>query len=245
LININKYFYFISGRRVLTVFFFCVFHIVSAQKEKYLTHISLNGFYSYYKVNTKHLTAHKPSLAFSVAAKEEWRFSTIMSVTGGLEFFSHGVGSQSYYFTPGETNLYNKEFDHTYKLRVYELNVPFLLRGNFTELHRERPTAYFELGPAIRWMLNSNLKVRDAAGNIVSDGKTKTEFEFPLLTRSMNMFLQFSTGYHFYNQDKLTGFFIELNMRFAPIRFLVSESFTANSLYFHNFHAGLGVGVRL
>ncbi len=231
--------------RILFLLLCFQFNRVDAQKEKLFTYFSLNGFYTHYISNSKHLTNQKSAIAFSVAAREEFRFSTIFSIVCGPEFFSHGLSYDSYYFKSDEIKLYDNSFSYHYRLRVNELNVPLLIRANYTEAHRERPTAYFEIGPALRWMFSSKLRAEDAGGAILFNGKTKPEFEFPLFNRYLNTFMQVNLGYHIYTKDKLTGFFVELNMRFAPIRFLVKEDFTASSLYFHNFHAGLGVGLRL
>lgn len=221
-------------------------HLFSAQGKdpSFFTHLSLNGFYSYYTGNKNHLDKIQPRISYSFCAREEWRFSRSGALVAGAEFFAHGMKFNSYFFSEGHSELYDKKFNYTYKVNLYEFGFPLLLRGNYMGRHRGKSSGYFEVGPSLRWLFSSSIEASDSTGATLYRGRTTPEFEYPLLKKPLTLYMQFNTGINFYNETKWSGMFIELNVRFAPIRFFIKESFTANSLYFQNLHAGLGLGFR-
>lgn len=228
---------------VIILFLLLVFSSHAQVKDRLTTYACLGGSYPYYKENKNHLDGLRPGIGYAVSLREELRFESMVAIAGGLEFFSHSLKFNSYYFSQGHSFLYDKKFDYSYKLNIYEISMPLTFRANYMGMHRDKPSAYFEIGPAPRYLLFSRIKVEDKSGIELVRNAANTEFEYPLITRKLSMFLQFNTGLHIYNKDKDLGYFIELNTRFAPIRFLVSESFTASSLYFQNFHFGLCGGI--
>jgi hypothetical protein len=229
----------------VSIFSFPVIFYAQGKGPHFFTHISGTAFYSLYQNNKNHTKATTPLFSGSVCAREEWRFSTSGAVVAGAEFLMHGLKFKSYYFAPGRSFLYNKDFDYRYKLNLYEFDFPLLLRANMVGKKRKPAEGYFEVGAALRYLFSSKIKVNDSTNIVLTEKPAEPEFENPLLSKRMSMFMQLNGGVQFYSDDHYSGLFIEFNFRYAPIRFLVRESFTPTGLYIQSFHAGFGIGYRL
>ena len=241
--SFQKFKLFFFGNCILILF--CSKIFAQNPNPDFFTHISLTGLYSHYGNNVHHTTKTLGTFAYAVAVREQWLFSQPISLVSGAEFFSHGIKFNSYYFSSGQTEIYNKRFTNKYKVNLYEINVPILLRADLQGKKRGTAVPYFEIGPTLRYLISSNINVTDSVGNERVNKSSTINFEYPLIKKNISMFMQFNTGVNFYSGDALSGFFMELNFRFAPIRFLIDESFTPNSLYINNFHLGLSLGFRI
>ncbi|MBC7862767.1 MAG: hypothetical protein IAF38_07320 [Bacteroidia bacterium] len=210
----------------------------------FYTHISFTPVYSYYVNNKHHTTNTKPAFSFAFTAREEWRFTRGGALVAGVEYFSHGFSFDSYFFAPNRSFLYDKNFSYHYKVRMKEVDFPLLIRGNFINHTRKSVEGYFEIGASLRYLYSSSMFVIDSTGIPLWDNPTKIEFETPLFARNMSMWMQFNWGLQFYHPDHKAGFFMEMNFRYAPIRFYINESFTPADLYIQSFHIGIGAGFR-
>jgi hypothetical protein len=227
------------------VFQFAISDLFAQGKEPYFfSYAGLSGYYSHYSSNKNHLEKTPPLMGYGVSFREELRFSNSAAILIGAEFFSHGVKFNSYYFADGYSALYDKKFDYKYKVRMNELNFPLLFRANYTGRQRGFKVPYFDFGAVVRWLFSSNMQVFSKDGRALHDGKTSPYFEFPVIWKPVNLFMQVNAGVQFYNDKNWSGLFFELNFRYAPVRFFVAEKFTANNLYFQHFHLGITAGAR-
>ena len=211
----------------------------------YFTFVSGGVGTSVIQGNNNHLSDINSALTYYCSAKEEWQYNEKINFLLGFDFISSGCRFNSYYFTvPDSMRIYDKNFDHEYKVRFNQFNVPILLRVNYFDKKKDKHCFYTDIGPALQFLIPARLEIKDNTGKIIKSGSGWTTFDNVAAGVFSNMMINASAGVQFYKGTDPKGLDIELNLRFSPNKLKLKEDFVANDLYFSQLMIGLSAGVR-
>ena len=201
--------------------------------------------------NNNYLSDLKPRLSYYLTVKEEWQYNERINFLLGLDFISSGCSFNSYYFKDSvgylitdSVRIYDKNFNHGYKLRFNQFNVPILLRVNFFDKKKDRHCFYADIGPSIQFLIPSRIEIKNRAGKIVESGSAWTVFDNTSVGVFSNMMINTNFGIQFYRGSDPKGFDLELNLRYSPNRTKLKEDYAAKNLYFSQLMIGISAGVR-
>ena len=101
-----------------------------AKSPRIRTRFTVSPLISIYSINEHH--ARKPHQKASGVAslKEEIRMNNTHNVffLFGAEYMIHGMNFNSYYFEPGELQLYDDDMGFNYALYIHEVSVPLQVK---------------------------------------------------------------------------------------------------------------------
>jgi hypothetical protein len=199
-----------------------------------------------YSINTHHAQGPVPRMSAMAGFKKELRcdrkFKTFFLF--GFDYFFHGLSYKSYYFSPGSIQLYDKNFDYTYKLFIQELDIPLQIKYSFTRENNSLYSPYVMMGYHLRYMLPARVTVSQS-GNVVSNRMEQMNFRNPLINPNMNAFLSATFGLQKNTiNNSHTGFFIEGTVRYGFSQYYFSTSYSASSMYINAVHLSLLLGFK-
>lgn len=238
-----------SYRFLKCIFLLCLFFLPQLHAQdggrKLFTHFNAGTSLGIYFNNKNHTEKNRGMAAGSLGVRQEWRFASGASLLVGAELFTHGVKFNSYYFADSTHFLYDKNFNYKYRIRLKEINVPVLIRANLFGKRRHETFQYFDIGPTVRVVYLSSMMLSDSTGNTVKEQNTVTNFEYYPFSKNLSVFLQLNYGILFGGGDEPGKMFLEFSARYAPVRFQISETFTAKGLYVQSLHLGVCLGIRI
>ncbi len=217
-----------------------------AKSPRIRTRFTAGPLISMYSINEHH--ARKPHQKASgvISLKEEIRMNNAHNVhfLFGVEYLVQGMNFNSYYFAPGELQLYNDDMGFNYSLYINEIDVPLQVKLSLKHENNALFTPYFMFGYHLRTILNANLKVSENGNEVLSKAEDIT-FKNPTVTNKHNPFLSITYGIQKNNPDNTrTAFFAEITYRQGLSPYLLSDTFTPSSLYINGNHFSFSLGVK-
>ncbi len=201
------------------------------------------GFYS---INPNHAAEPKQKFNFLIGLNKEFSLSRDYKsfLLVGVDYFFHGLGFKSYYFTPDTLKLYDKNFAYDYSLLVNELQLPVQFKYLFKPEHNSLFSPYLCVGYHLRYLLPSNLKV-SYYGNVQKEEVADLKFKTPLFDDQINAAVSLSFGWQKNSLASSKGsFYVEANLRYNFSPYYFEKDYAASSLYINSTHLILQLGIR-
>jgi len=200
----------------------------------------------FYTINPNHADQARQKFSFLMGLNKEFRlggdYKTFVLI--GFDYFYHGLGFRSYYFPPDTIQIYDKNFDHDYVLKMHEIQLPFQFKYLFKPEHNSLFSPYIAIGYHLRYFLPASLNV-SYFGNTKANNQTDLKFKTPLLIDQLNAAVSLSVGWQKNSlASSKQSFYVELNYRYNFSPYIFNESFAANSLYMNSTHLILQLGIR-
>lgn len=208
--------------------------------------LNLGPALGFYDINENHSSDPRQTFAFLLGVNKEFALSrdytTFFLV--GVDYLYHGLSFKSYYFTPDSLQIYDKNFDHDYRLNIQELQVPLKFKYLFRPEHNSLFSPYLAVAYHLRYMLPARLRVT-YFGNTREDESVELRFNTPLLLEQMNAALSLSAGWQKNSLASSKGsFFTELNLRYNFSPYSFEAPYAASSLYINSVQLLLLLGIR-
>lgn len=164
----------------------------------------------------------------------------------GLEVLSQKCKFNTYYFAEGHSQLYDRSFGYTHRLRTYELYVPLMVRfGTNMQESNARSIFYFLAGYSPKTFLSASVVVKEeATGKDVWGGTTEVEFENWFINEQSGNVMLAGIGIdkRFGWTDKFMSF--ELIYRYNLSRYIYYGNQTTNLLLLKNSCLTFQIGYR-
>lgn len=201
---------------------------------------------SFYKINKNHASGAKQKMSGLISLKEEIRLNEKhnMFFLIGVEYMVHGVNFNSYYFKPDSTRLYDGEMKYSYSLYIHEIDVPIQMKFSFNRENNAVFSPYVMIGYHFRTLLQGNLKVKQD-GSTIERKSEKIIFKNKLIGATNNPFMSLTLGIQKNNLKTFKNcMFAEVTYRYGFSPYLLSDTFTASSLYITGNHLTIGFGFK-
>lgn len=247
----RKYKYFFAG-----LFVFCVFlavgqgggrHAKGPRKNPRIqTKLSFSPVLGLYKANKNHAGKARQKMAFCFSVKEEIRIDKkSRSFIGvGVDYMSHGVRFDSYYFPKDSLKLYNGNMNAEYNLNIQELNFPVYLKRSFQQENNSLLSGYVFAGYSYRVLIKSLMTV-SYYGDEVQYDNGNLQFKIPALSKTGNSFLHAGVGFQKNNPNKHKAVYGELQFKYGLSPLYINQPYGPSSLYISGHFILLTVGVKI
>jgi hypothetical protein len=217
-------------------------------EPKYATikwRISLMPILSFYTANTDYMGAVQPTQGLGLSARAEFKLTpnSTLKLLMGLDYLNEGMKFDSYYFAPGYSILYDKNFNYTHHLHISELYIPILFKQSFTDEDKKQNSMYISGGWAFRYMMGTNYRITSKDdGSTVDKGFSTMTVEHHFLTDYSGSALLGGFGY----EHKLPGMkncvFLETYYHYNLSRILYVGNNGTNKIRFRNHSLTIAVG---
>jgi hypothetical protein len=202
----------------------------------------------FYKLDSHHARTAKSRMSFSAFLKHEKSIDkkNKLFLSGGLEYFYHGLSYRSYYFSQDTLQLYDGSMAYSYKVNVSEINAPLQAKLTFKSTTNSLFTPYIAIGYHLRYLLNTTIKV-DQDGNQVKAGSVEMRFKNPLVYDHINSFVSASFGvqnhHHARSQSSPITVFMEFSYRYGFSPYFFKTNYSASSVYINSQHIAINIGL--
>ena len=206
---------------------------------------SLMPILSFYVPNTDYMGATQPTQGLGLSVRAEFKLTpnSTMKLLVGADYLNEGMKFDTYYFAPGYSVLYDKNFNFTHKLHISEIYVPVLFKQSFQDEDKRANTVYISGGWAFRYMLGTNYKITSKIdGAVVAKGFSPMRVEHHFITDFSGSALMAGFGY----EHKLPGMkhcvFFESYFRYNLSRINYVGNNATNKVWFRNHSLTISVG---
>ena len=200
---------------------------------------------SFYKPNTDYMGNPKATQGFGLSYKGELNFpeSKKMKLLMGVEYLDEGISFDSYYFAPGYSVLYDKNFTFTHKVHIHELYVPILFKQSINSENDHSNSLYFSAGWAFRYMLGAQYKITDKSNSkIVDKGFSNLTIEHHVLVDNGSAAFLGGIGIEHRTLDMKQGWIFEIYYRYNLSRYDYIGNNNSNNILFRNNNLSVSVG---
>lgn len=210
------------------------------------TKLSFSPMLALYKANPNHAGKARQKMAFCVSVKEEIRIDKKnMSFVGiGVDYMSHGMRFDSYYFPKDSIRLYNGNMNAEYNLNVQELNFPVYIKRSFQRENNALLSGYVFAGYSYRLLIKSVMTV-SYYGDEVAYDNGNLQFKIPVFTKTGNSFLQAGAGFQKNNPNKHKAVYGEIQFKYGLSPLYINQPYGPTSLYVRGHFILLTVGVKI
>lgn len=192
-----------------------------------------------YTINTK------ARASFTFGGRIEYMFNGLSSMTASVEYVTHALGFDSYYFSPGQLPIYDKTFPFHHQVRLNELHVPLLAKFNFNKENDQVFNGYLVTGWSYRYIFSSYTEITsNISGTYAWTGNINTDMQYPLFTRRGGSMLVAGFGTERNFQPKRTSAYIELQYKFGLSRFRYEGSGTAREFFIKDSFLAVNIGYK-
>ena len=214
---------------------------------KYGFAYGVSGVVSFFRVDTRESEKAIPRVGGGATFKMEFYPTSNIHLQFGMEILSQACAFNSYYFAPGYSIYYDKNFGYTHTLRTLELYLPVLVRIGFKPMEGNERTIFYMIGgyaPKIFLGASTNV-VENSDGKGIWGGSTELTFEHTLGSSQVSNVLIAGLGC-----DKRLGFkekffTFEIYFRYNFSRFAYDLGKKGTDLLFiKNYCINLQVGYR-
>ncbi len=216
------------------------------ENRKYSFSIAAGSGYSFFKVDERHSDPASSLLLLTGMFRFHFFVTPNVHIQLGFENMSQKAKFDTYYFADGHSQFYDRSFNYTHRMRMYELYIPLMARIGLTPQEDNSPSAfYIEGGYAIQTLLSSTALVTDnRTDKDVWGGSTELAFEHWILSEQSSSVILLGMGF-----DKRLGWtkkFIsfELLYRYNFTRFRYQGNYNTNDLMIKNSCITFQVGYR-
>lgn len=202
---------------------------------------------SFYTPNLDYMGATKATQGFGLSFKGELNFPETkkMKLLMGLEYLDEGLTFDSYYFSPGYSVLYDKNFTFTHKVHIHELYVPILMKLSINNENDHTNSVYLTAGWSFRYLLGAQYKITNKADSkIVAKGFSVLNIEerHRLLTDNGGGSLQWGIGMEHRIPNMKQGWIFEVQYRYNLARYQYIGNNNTNNILFRNNNLSISVG---
>jgi len=212
------------------------------------TRIGIAPVIGFYKLDSYHARASKARMSFSAFVKHEKSIDkkNKLFLSGGLEYFYHGLSYRSYYFTQDTLQLYDGSMAYSYRLSIGEINAPLQAKLTFKSTTNSLYTPYVAVGYHLRYLLNANVKV-DQDGTPLKSEPVSLSFKNPLVNDHINSFVSANFGiqnhHHTRSQAGPVTVFMELSYRYGFSPYSFKANYSASSVFINSQHLAVNIGI--
>jgi hypothetical protein len=206
---------------------------------------SIMPILSFYDANTSYLESPKATQGLGLSAKAEFKLSprSTTKLIVGLEYLNEGMKFDSYYFAPGHSVLFDKNYNYTHKLHISQVYLPILFKQSFGDEDRKANTAYISGGWAFRYLMGTHYKISSKTdGNTIDQGFSPMTVEHKFITETGGSALVGGMGF----EHKLAGMkravFFEMYYHYNLSRIHYIGNNHTNNIRFRNHSLTIGVG---
>ncbi len=164
----------------------------------------------------------------------------------GIEALAQGVSFDSYYFSPGYSQVFDGNYSYHHEIRTSELGLPLLFKINM--LLKEEVLAnniYFTVGWEPKYNLNAHTTItKDADGSLLYDGKIDLPYENYFISSEIGNYVVGGIGY---NHNFLPGkhsVVFDLTYRYGLSRYVYTGYDNSNYILFKNTNISISIGYR-
>jgi hypothetical protein len=200
---------------------------------------------SFYTPNTDFMGATQSTQGLGISYRLELKLNpnSTMKLLVGADYLNEGMKFDTYYFAPGYSVLYDKNFNYTHQLHIHELYIPILFKQGVNDEDKKPNSFYFSGGWAFRYLIGTNYKVTEkSGGQVVAKGFSTMTVEHKFLTDNSGSALLAGLGY----EHKLPGMkrsvFFETYYHYNLSRILYRGNNGTNNIKFRNHCLTITVG---
>ena len=200
---------------------------------------------SLYVPNKDYMGSTQPTQGLGASIRAEFKLTpnATMKILFGLDYLNEGMKFDTYYFSPGYSVLYDKNFNFTHKLHISELYMPILFKQSFSDEDKLPNSFYISGGWAFRYLIGTNYKITSKAdGSVVGQGFSTMTVEHHFMTDYSGSALLAGFGY----EHKLPGMkrcvFFEGFFHYNLSRILYIGNNYTNKVLFKNHSLTISVG---
>lgn len=168
-------------------------------------------------------------------------------IVTGADYVNEGVAFNSYFFSSGNSFLYNDNFFYTHTISINELHIPLYYKFNLSSNPRKMKTFYASFGAIYRLILSDNSTVyNNQTGNFIWLGNNDMTFIYDLFSKKGSPSVEFSIGYQRNKLKTHNGYFIEFQyiLGMSPINYTGNNE-GSNSINFTLNTLSLKIGLRI
>lgn len=235
---------------ILILCFRCVL-LVHAQdpsdfrKGTIKSRISFGPVISFYKNHPQHTINTSAKTGFSASYKSEILLGRKINFMIGLEYFNQGFIFKGYYSAPGNTYLFDKTFAYTHEIRLQEIQLPIGFKKAFNNEKDNFYTPYFFGGLGARFIIGSYYVItNDSTGIAVYDGKGNIGFEYQLLAKGLNAFIQGGLGTQYNFRTSAKALFFDITYKYGISRLHYDGYRNSNNLNIKESHIAFNIGLK-
>jgi hypothetical protein len=205
------------------------------------------GAVSFYSGDDRVISGLTSKMGGGLSFRVEIHLLQELSFVAGLEAMSQGFSVDTYYFAPGYSVLYDKNYHFQHDIRIYEATLPLLFKESLAGSKEDdsRNNLYLLFGYELKYNLYSQATITDTNdGAVVFDNAVNMPYEHQFTGNLVGHNLMCGMGF---NHNILPGkhtFFMELDYRYGLSRYVYNGHDNSNSTTFHNAMLSFGVGLR-
>lgn len=206
---------------------------------------SLIPVVSFYTPNTDYMSNTQNTLGLGVSCKAEFKLTrgATLKLVVGAEYLNEGMRFDSYYFAPGYSVLYDKNFNFTHSLHISELYIPILFKQGLNDEDAKVNSVYLSGGWAFRYVIGTNYKVTEKDnGQVVQQGFSPMLVEHHFLVDNAGSALLGGLGMEHKFPGRKRSVFFESYFHFNLSRIHYAGNNNSNNVKFRNHCLSLGVG---
>lgn len=202
--------------------------------------------YSFFKIDERHSEPASSLLGLNGMFRFHFFATPNVHFQLGLEILSQKARFNTYYFSEGHSQFYDRSFGYTHRLRTYEMYIPIIARVGLTpQEDNARAIFYLMGGYAIKSFLSSTaLVTRNSDNKDIWGGSTELSFEHWYLSEQTSSVVMIGIG----ADDRIgwTQKFIsfELIYRYNFSRYRYQGNYNTNDLMLKNSCLNLQIGYR-
>ena len=206
----------------------------------------VSGIISLYQ-NDARVTANTGPLAgYGFGLKAEIPISKGIKFVPGLELLSQGLSFDSYFFSPGYSVLFDKNFIYNHNIRYYELGLPLLIRVNLTPREDvSYHSFYFSAGMELKYNLSAHSTITNSLdGSLLYDGEISLPYENHIFGKDIGSYIVAGIGYVRNFLPAKNSVFFDFSYRYGVSRYVYTGNQDSNYLLFRNTNLSIGIGLR-
>lgn len=173
-------------------------------------------------------------------------FKKGLQLAFGLEVLRQSQTIHTYYFYPGHTVIFDKNFNYSHEISFLELSIPVFIKIPFEKRPQDRTnTGYALIGWAPKMIVNAETQIKslDTDDNLYS-GNARLEFEHQMIAKGFGSNLSAGVGFDHKFGKARNSLYVESIFRYGISRYLYTGREDSNRVLFKNSSLTFGVGYR-
>ena len=210
------------------------------------------GVLSFYQNDSRITGNTKATKGLGAHFKVEIPISKGIRFVPGIEIMTQGLDFDSYYFMPGYSITFDKQFDYHHTIRTTELNLPLLLKVALTKKKIDDIAnfVYMDAGWEIKYNLVSHATIsQNSDGGLLFDGPVSLPYESEFLGSGVGNYIVAGIGLNHNFLPKKSSFVFDLTYRYGIARTWYTgnnyaTNANSNSVYYRNTNLSVGLGLH-
>ena len=234
-----------TGVAFLLLFAFIAPAALRAQDKKIRTRVYGGPVIATYRNNDNYTANSRGRAAANLGVRFEYRLGPQAGLGPAVEYVTHGLRFDSYFFHPGQHAMYDRSFPYTHTVRIQELHVPVIFKYNFLKENEKTHNSNIMVGWGYRYMFSSRSTViASGADRLTWDDRIDTEMEYSLLGRKGGAMLITGMGAEKNYQVSKTSIYAELLLKYTLTRWRYSTNGEAAPFYIKNSFIAINFGYK-